>query len=122
MLPFLVHKILTFYVTGVLNCKYPAAGPKTCNNIINHLCLDQASGLTPGVCNSSQNNRTTSMSAFDKNQINFVAPTPLLIVLKFEIHGMFYLKKANWATVPDMLYSNSANMDQHRADACGGDY
>ena len=35
---------------------------------------------------------------------------------------MFYLKKANWAAVPDMLYSNSANMDQHRTDACGGDY
>jgi len=35
---------------------------------------------------------------------------------------MFYLKKVNWSAVPDKLYSNSANMDQHRADACGGDY
>jgi len=28
MLPFLVHKIFTFYVNGVLNCKCPAPGPK----------------------------------------------------------------------------------------------
>jgi len=28
MLSFLVHKIFTFYVNGVLNCKYPASGPK----------------------------------------------------------------------------------------------
>ena len=28
MLPFLVHKIFTFYINGVLNCKYPAPGPK----------------------------------------------------------------------------------------------
>ena len=28
MLHFLVHKIFTFYVNGVLNCKCPAAGPK----------------------------------------------------------------------------------------------
>ena len=28
MLPFLVHKIFTFYITGVLNCKCPAPGPK----------------------------------------------------------------------------------------------
>ena len=26
MLPFLVHKILTFYINGVLNCKCPAPG------------------------------------------------------------------------------------------------
>ena len=28
MLPFFVHKILTFYTNGVLNCKCPAPGPK----------------------------------------------------------------------------------------------
>jgi len=28
MLPLLVHKIFTFYINGVLNCKCPAAGPK----------------------------------------------------------------------------------------------
>ena len=28
LLPFLVHKIFTFYVNGVLNCKCPAPGPK----------------------------------------------------------------------------------------------
>jgi len=28
MLPFLVHKIITFYINGVLNCKCPAPGPK----------------------------------------------------------------------------------------------
>jgi hypothetical protein len=28
MLPFLVHKIFTFYINGVLNCKCPASGPK----------------------------------------------------------------------------------------------
>jgi len=28
MLPLLVHKIFTFYTNGVLNCKYPATGPK----------------------------------------------------------------------------------------------
>jgi len=28
MLPFLVHKIFTLYINGVLNCKYPAPGPK----------------------------------------------------------------------------------------------
>ena len=28
MLPFLVHKILTFYINGVLNCKCPAPRPK----------------------------------------------------------------------------------------------
>jgi len=28
MLPFLVHKIFTFYINGVLNCKYPAPEPK----------------------------------------------------------------------------------------------
>jgi len=28
ILPFLVHKIFTYYVNGVLNCKYPAPGPK----------------------------------------------------------------------------------------------
>ena len=28
MLPFLVHKIFTFYINGVLNCKCPAPGPK----------------------------------------------------------------------------------------------
>ena len=28
-LPFLVHKIFTFYIHGVLNCKCPAAGPKS---------------------------------------------------------------------------------------------
>jgi len=28
MLPLLVHKILTFYINGVLNCKCPAPGPK----------------------------------------------------------------------------------------------
>ena len=28
MLHFLVHKILTFYINGVLNCKCPAPGPK----------------------------------------------------------------------------------------------
>ena len=27
-LPFLVHKIFTFYINGVLNCKCPASGPK----------------------------------------------------------------------------------------------
>ena len=25
---FLVHKIITFYINGVLNCKCPAPGPK----------------------------------------------------------------------------------------------
>ena len=28
MLRFLVHKIITFYINGVLNCKCSAAGPK----------------------------------------------------------------------------------------------
>jgi len=28
MLPFLVHKIFTFHLNGMLNCKYPAPGPK----------------------------------------------------------------------------------------------
>jgi len=28
MLPFLVHKIFTLYINGVLNCKYPASGPR----------------------------------------------------------------------------------------------
>ena len=28
ILPFLVHKIFTFYTNGVLNCKCPAPGPK----------------------------------------------------------------------------------------------
>jgi len=28
MLPFLVHKIFTFYINGALNCKCPAPGPK----------------------------------------------------------------------------------------------
>jgi len=28
MLLFLVHKIFTFYINGVLNCKCPAPGPK----------------------------------------------------------------------------------------------
>jgi len=28
MLLLLVHKIFTFYINGVLNCKYPAPGPK----------------------------------------------------------------------------------------------
>jgi len=28
MLPFLVHKIFTFYINGVLNSKCPAPGPK----------------------------------------------------------------------------------------------
>jgi len=28
MLPFLVYKIFTLYINGVLNCKYPAPGPK----------------------------------------------------------------------------------------------
>ena len=28
MLPFLVHKIFTYYINGVLNCKHPAPGPK----------------------------------------------------------------------------------------------
>ena len=28
MLLFLVHKIFTLYINGVLNCKYPAPGPK----------------------------------------------------------------------------------------------
>ena len=28
MLPFLVHKIFTFYINGVLNCECPAPGPK----------------------------------------------------------------------------------------------
>ena len=28
MLPFLVRKIFTFYINGVLNCKCPASGPK----------------------------------------------------------------------------------------------
>jgi len=28
MLSFLVHKIFTFYINGVLNCKCPAPGPK----------------------------------------------------------------------------------------------
>ena len=28
MLRFLVHKIFTFYTNGVVNCKYPAPGPK----------------------------------------------------------------------------------------------
>ena len=27
MLHFLVHKIFTFYINGVLNCKCPAPGP-----------------------------------------------------------------------------------------------
>ena len=29
MLPFLVHKIFTFYINGLLNCKCPAPGPKS---------------------------------------------------------------------------------------------
>jgi len=29
MLPFLVHKIFTLYINGVLNCKYPAPGPNS---------------------------------------------------------------------------------------------
>jgi len=29
MLPSLVHKIFTFYINGVLNCKFPAPGPKS---------------------------------------------------------------------------------------------
>jgi len=28
MLPFLIHKIYTFYINGVLNCKCPDPGPK----------------------------------------------------------------------------------------------
>jgi hypothetical protein len=28
MLPFLAHKIFTFYINGVLNCKCPAPGAK----------------------------------------------------------------------------------------------
>ena len=28
MLDFLIHKIFTFYINGVLNCKCPAPGPK----------------------------------------------------------------------------------------------
>jgi len=28
MLPFLVHKIFTLYINGMLNCKCPAPGPK----------------------------------------------------------------------------------------------
>jgi hypothetical protein len=28
MLPYLVHKMFTFYINGVLNCKCPAPGPK----------------------------------------------------------------------------------------------
>ena len=32
MLPFLVHKIFTFYTNGVLNCKCPAPGPKDQSN------------------------------------------------------------------------------------------
>jgi len=28
MLPFVVHKIITFYINGVLNCECPAPGPK----------------------------------------------------------------------------------------------
>jgi hypothetical protein len=28
MLPFFVHKIYTFYINGVLNCKCSAPGPK----------------------------------------------------------------------------------------------
>jgi len=28
ILPFLVHKIFTFYINGVLNCKCPAPGPE----------------------------------------------------------------------------------------------
>jgi hypothetical protein len=31
MLFFLVHKIFTFYINGLLNCKYPASGPKGIN-------------------------------------------------------------------------------------------
>ena len=30
MVSFLVHKIFTFYINGVLNCKCPAPGPKGC--------------------------------------------------------------------------------------------
>ena len=36
MLPFLVHKIFTFYINGVLNCKCPAPGPvhtATCSEL-----------------------------------------------------------------------------------------
>jgi len=29
MLLFLVHKIFTYYINGVLNCKCPAPGPKS---------------------------------------------------------------------------------------------
>ena len=32
MLPFLVHEIFTYYINGVLNCKYPAPGPKALNH------------------------------------------------------------------------------------------
>ena len=38
MLPFLVHKILTFYINGVLNCQSPASGPKGQSNITEKCC------------------------------------------------------------------------------------
>jgi len=54
MLPFSVHKIFTFYINGVLNCKCPAPGPKvklTCllmvilqyNIITKHILIPYAS-------------------------------------------------------------------------------
>jgi len=34
MLPFLVHKIFTFYINGALNCKCTAPGPKGCHHAV----------------------------------------------------------------------------------------
>jgi len=57
MLSFLVHKIFTYYINGVLNCKYPAPEPNGLNPPPNASRIMAYGGLYSLVTSNDPNDR-----------------------------------------------------------------
>jgi len=57
ILPFLVHKIFTFYINGALNCKCPAPGPKA----LGVLSATRRTAVSDGPQASDKSSRTSAL-------------------------------------------------------------